>query len=58
MADPEQDGSLVSVDIFVDLSERVQNELTGIYRDFDFHSRSCDRPLRDKNKFLPAWGWR
>ena len=33
VADPEQESSLVSVDIFVDLSGWVQNELTGVYRD-------------------------
>ena len=33
VADPEQESSMVSVDIFVDLSGWVQNELTGVYRD-------------------------
>ena len=33
VADPEQESSMVSVDIFVDISRRVQNELTGVYGD-------------------------
>ena len=36
VADPEQEGSLVSVDIFVYLSGWMQSELTGVYRDLFF----------------------
>ena len=36
VADPEQESSVVSVDIFVDLAGWVQNELTRVYRDFFF----------------------